>query len=118
MQRIIDWLSKMLAWAIWHSLRRDCDRPDLRKIIDREVSAVRQSVIAYTEFQVSEQEILTQRLGRRFDLGMALNEATSRALEAKKAAGDELKPQEQLTSKQLDALAVQEQYLQKIVNRQ
>ena len=40
----------------------------------------RESIIAHFSYQDSEQRILNERLARRFDLGMALNEAANRAI--------------------------------------
>lgn len=44
------------------------------------------------EFTVTETEILSKRLAQRFDPGMALNEATERAMAAKKASADYVDP--------------------------
>ena len=53
-------------------------------LLDREIAALGPSVEAYLTHQKTEIEILSARLSRRYDPGAALNEATERAIEAKK----------------------------------
>jgi hypothetical protein len=82
--------AKVYAWA----LERDLTRPDLekplpkgevRRLAWREITAIRESILAHFDYQDREQRILSDRLARRFDLGMALNEAANRAIGEKKA---------------------------------
>lgn len=62
--------------------------------------------------QVTEHQIVTARLARRFDPGPTLNEVANRAIEAKQEARrDEV----HLTSRQLQALEFQKQYLERVV---
>lgn len=56
----------------------------------REVSAIGDSVQRFLSHQVTERDILNERLMRQFDPSMAWNEAINRAIEAKKAAKQEV----------------------------
>ncbi len=78
---------------------------DLPKIIDRAIT-----------YQKNELEILSERLSRSYDPGMALNEAYNRVAVQKQKARQEAAGIMPLTSKQLAALEYQKQYLQKIVS--
>jgi hypothetical protein len=56
----------------------------------REVSAIGDSVQRFLSHQVTERDILNERLMRQFDPSMAWNEAINRAIDAKKAAKQEI----------------------------
>lgn len=56
----------------------------------REISAIADSMARYHANYVTEVEILNERLVRTFDPAMAWNEAINRAIEAKKAAREEI----------------------------
>lgn len=66
-------------------------------------------------FQKTEQQILSDRLGRSYDLGMALNESANRAIAQKQKAKQEAAGIMPLTDRQQMAFEYQKQYLQKIV---
>ncbi len=108
--------------AIYRQLARDMrlgavvmDPPrDLYQIVEREVTAVADSVFAYAEWQKEEVAILTDRLTRRYDVGMAMNEATQRAMKARAEAQIDEAPIRELTANQRKALAFQEQYLKRV----
>ena len=87
----------------------------------REVSAIGDSVQRFLSHQVTERDILNERLMRQFDPSMAWNEAINRAIDAKKAAKQEVEeviiaydalavivnpsnPVSQLTRQQLEAI--------------
>ena len=55
-----------------------------RKILQTQLSALSEDVCQAVFYQMGEAKILDARLGRRYDPGMALGEATKRALEAKR----------------------------------
>lgn len=59
-------------------------------IARREVSAIADSMQRFHSHYVTEVEILNERLVRIFDPALAWNEAVNRAIEAKKAAREEV----------------------------
>lgn len=59
----------------------------------REVMAIADSIARFHKHQTDERKILNERLMRVFDPSLAFNEAVNRAIEAKKAAGLEIKAQ-------------------------
>jgi hypothetical protein len=67
------------------------------------------------EYQKSEAEVLNERLSRRYDPGMALNEAAKRAIEQKTSVG--IKSPDNLTEKQKMALEFQAKYLKKVIGQ-
>lgn len=86
---------------------------DSKKIADREIAAISESLAKHFDWQDREQRILSERLGRRYDLGMALNESANRAI--KERDKDAAKAAPQLTGSQLKALEFQKRYLQNVV---
>lgn len=114
---MIDWLiSKLMPVKVW-LLMREAKRlgwnlSETERLAKRELDAVQESIRAHFEYQISEVEILSQRLGRRYDPGMALNEAANRAIAQKQAARDP-----QLTSRQKLALKFQEEELKRRIDR-
>lgn len=88
--------------------REGRNRQNVTRIAHRELSAISEA-FSYHE---SEVKVLGERLGRRFDQGMALNEAANRAIAAKKTAETEGNG---LSSNQKAALEFQKQYLDRIV---
>lgn len=112
------WLTKLFGTLYVWSILRECrnvgwDVGKARDVARREVWAVPESIRAYFLHQKTEADILTERLGRRYDLGSALNEAANRAMEDKRVQR-EAQP---LTATQEAALKVQREYLQHIVER-
>lgn len=106
---------RLLIWALDRRIARLCDFPpgNLYQVIDREIHAIEFSIATAAEWQWDETKILVDRLTRRYDVGMAMNESTLRAREARAKQG--LDPEgPQLTGKQLQALAFQQQYLKRI----
>lgn len=73
-------------WALVSEQPTEIDRQKFSALAGREIDAIRETVVAHFDYQDSEARILSERLARRYDPGMALNEATNRALEAKAAA--------------------------------
>lgn len=63
------------------------DVAETRRIVDREVKAIFDSLSGHLDYQYTEAGILNERLARRYDFSMAINEAANRAIAAKKAAG-------------------------------
>jgi hypothetical protein len=89
------------------------DPVEVEQLAWRELRAIEASILAHYDFQNREQRILTERLGRRFDLGLALNEAAARAIAEKHA----IVPPGYPTPRQLDALEVQAETLMATVRR-
>ena len=75
--------------------------------------AIHDTIIAHFDFQNREQRILSDRLARRFDLGMALNEAAVRAIKEKQAAVPAGYP----TAHQMRALEFQAEQLTQTLRR-
>lgn len=82
------------VWAfgeVHYRLRVDpLDWERLLPLMVRELDAIEDSVTKRVSWEAAEREILNERLMRRYDPGMALNEAFQRAIEAKKAAKQSL----------------------------
>lgn len=97
---------RLYVWAICAAAAH---RP--RRLVEREVKAVPETVDASLAYQNREQETLTVRLSRRYDIGMAMNEAANRAMADKATARLQLTPQQEA------ALKVQQDYLQRVVNQ-
>lgn len=97
------------------------DASDAWRIAKRELAAVPDSMNGHFAWLVSEREIITARLVRRFDIGLAMNEATNRALEerARLIAEEGISPEPTpiLSETQRAALKFQEEYLQIIARR-
>lgn len=112
-QSIAKWAYRIASRVIVWSVVELSERPkeEAARIARREVDAIRDSLEGHFEFQASEQKILDARLSRRFDPGMALNEAATRAIAAKKELRDQVSPSQKA------ALKVQQEYLQRIVDR-
>ncbi len=85
-------------------------RADIERVARRELSGVSENIDAYFHWLTNETAIQSDRLARRFDLGLALNESANRAIAEKKALAEP-----RLTDKQLAALKVQKEYLQRVV---
>lgn len=102
---------RFYAWFLVRgAIRRGWDATEARRIAKREIEAVPESILAHFVYQKSEADILSERLARRYDPGMALSEAANRAIAQKQAARDP-----QLTSRQLAALKVQEETLNRAI---
>jgi hypothetical protein len=101
---------------VWDNSGERRNPEQIRRLAGRELAAVAESIRAFDAYQATEADILNARLSRRFDPGMALNEAAERAIAAKKAAKAEHTIKE-LTPTQQKALEFQKQYLQRIVDR-
>lgn len=87
------------------------DPNEVYKLAWRELAAIEETIRAHYDYQNREQRILNDRLTRRFDLGMALNEAAARAINEKKAAVPAGYP----TERQMTALEFQAEQLTKTV---
>lgn len=118
---LLNLAQRFFVWALYRSLRQTKVKfhpmNRLHLIIANEVACVRDSIIGFCAYQFTETEILTERLGRRYDVGMAMNEATNRALVLKAAMPTDPQPIRELTANQKMALKVQEQYLARIVKK-
>lgn len=69
----------------------------LEMMIRIEIKAIADTIASMHEHRIKESDILTERLTRMFDPALAYNEAINRAIEAKKAKGEEIT---QLTGRQ------------------
>jgi len=78
---------------------------------EREVKECRRNVAEFLRNQKTEADILNERLTRRYDPALALVEATNRAIEQKKTDRSHVYD---LTTKQLGALEMQRQQLDRI----
>lgn len=116
-----DWLNQnalrlcgiLMTWAhVRMAKRRGWNWKAVRHVSQTEQNAIWNTVRKVVLYQASEAEVLEMRLSRRYDIGMAMNEAANRAIAQKQAVRDP-----QLTGRQLVALKVQEEYLQRIVKR-
>ena len=105
------WREWFYAYSFWYLVGRE-KRPGAKVIFERELGSIKDSVTGYMDWQISEQEIISDRLSRRFDLSQALNESAKRAIEEKKALVEH-----ELTANQLAALEFQQEYLQSIMRK-
>lgn len=96
------------VWALCQEARTT-DPVETKRIARRELDAISESIGAHFDYQKREQEILSDRLARRFDIGMAMNEAANRAIEEKAAV------KVRLSSTQEKALEFQKAYLDRLV---
>lgn len=104
------------AWSVAkHAANAGYDLAEAARLAVRETLAVKESVVAHFEYQKTEQDILSERLARRYDIGMAMNEAANCAI-VQKAAAKEDPRNPPLTSRQQAALEFQKEYLARIVN--
>jgi len=123
--------------AFW--IRIAARRPDwsaayTHQFVHKAITAINDDLVNYFEFNHTEADILRRRLARRYDPGMAMNEAYARATEAVKNDTLEQEPPTtppfadqainqyyenlrknpvQLTAQQKQALAVQRQTLRR-----
>jgi len=114
---MINWLERQaeryVVWCLARRARRDGhDVEHVRTFAQRALAQLPADITAMCVYQESEAAVLTKRLGRRYDPGLALNEATNRALDAKQAAVVTT-----LSATQLAALEVQKQTVRRIVER-
>ena len=86
--QLLDIAGRLGKWALLNKLdlMGYPQRDRVGALLDREIAALGPSVEAYLTHQRTEIEILSARLSRRYDPGAALNEATERAIRAKKTA--------------------------------
>lgn len=105
----------VFIWSITRDVR-GFDKAETKRIAVRELWVIPESIHRHFDFQDREQAILKERLGRRYDLGLALCESANRALAEKKATNTEHEVIP-LSAKQQAALKFQEEYLQRIVKR-
>lgn len=86
--RAIYWAERLGHWGLLRKLdlMGYPQRDRVSALLKREIAAIGPSVEAYLTHQKTEIEILSARLSRRYDPGAALNEATDRAIVAKKLA--------------------------------
>lgn len=103
---------RLYIWALVRDLLADppedvtLDKREVRRLAWRELSAIRASIVEHWRYQDREARILNDRLSRRYDPGMAVNEAANRAIQAKRAAGE--RSPDNLTDKQKLALKLQQ----------
>lgn len=119
------WLLSIAEWLYVAAVARYLHRPDLetllppsevRRLAWREVEAIPTSILAHFDYQDREQRILSDRLTRRFDLGMALNEAAARAITEKQTSRVAM-PVGYPTDKQKMALKLQEETLRERIGK-
>jgi hypothetical protein len=89
------------------------DPVEVEQLAWRELRAIRDTIIAHYDYQNREQRILSDRLARRFDLGLALNEAAVRAVQEKQA----IVPPGYPTQQQMAALEFHAEQLTELVRR-
>lgn len=89
------------------------DPAEVEKLAWRELQAIEDTIVGFYDYQNREQRILTARLARRFDLGMALNESAVRAVKEKQA----IVPAGYPTPHQMTALEFQADQLTDVVRR-
>lgn len=111
-------ITRVTSYLLSHLLLRQAiragrDKHEAKRIIDRELASILDTVSAHFIFQKHETVILTERLRRRYDIGLAMNESTQRAQKLREADGAKDTPI--LSASQLKALKFQQQYLQGIV---
>lgn len=63
----------------------------LEMMIRTELAAIADNIASMHEHRIKESDILNERLVRMFDPALAYNEAINRAIEAKKAKGEQIK---------------------------
>lgn len=102
---------RLYVWALVREIMAPnldvpLDAREARRLVWRELGAIRETVIEHARYQDREARILNDRLSRRYDPGMAVNEAANRAIAAKQAAGE--RSPDTLTDKQKLALQLQE----------
>ena len=66
------------------------DPERVEALVRGEIAAIADSVGRYHDHFIEESDILNERLLRQFDPSMAFNEAINRAIEAKRAAREEI----------------------------
>lgn len=85
---LLSWASDNMEWALMRLARRyPMPKDILRTKVRLMIGTLQRDVEQLATFYESEVQIQTRRLGRRYDPGMALNEATERALKAKALTG-------------------------------
>ena len=109
-------IHRLFIWSLDREIAHTCDFPphNLYQVIEREVKAIAESIASAAEWHWDEVKILTDRLTRRYDVGMAMNEATQRAQESRKAAGLRPDGEFQMSEKQKAALKFQAEYLRRV----
>ena len=120
-------LSEAFVYVMFEIMKRDGsvflgDPKETIPIIRRELWAIPETIVETLAWRRSEVDILTERLGRRYDVGMAINEATNRALEAKKIAKDQALGEvqgavHQLSETQRKSMEFQKMMNQRIIDR-
>jgi hypothetical protein len=81
---VFKWARKAYIWSLLKQLPKR-PAPEVLRLVERELDAIPESILGHFDWQRREVEILSDRLARRFDVAMALNEATNRAIEEKGA---------------------------------
>lgn len=119
-QSALTWLGRLHVWIAQahvklHESEFDGSGVDpslLHAIAKREVDAIHETIIHSLEWHKDEAQILTDRLTRRYDVGMAMNEATQRAMVARETAGTahDVLP---LSNRQNAALVFQQEFLKR-----
>lgn len=110
-------IRRLLIKAVLWTLKREARAKGWNlkwsdRIADEEISAAIQNWRERLIYGKGESWITAERLDRRFDPGMTLNEVANRAIASKTEARKE---QIALSSRQLAALKVQEEYLARVV---
>ena len=103
----------LVAWSLTFA-DDNVSRADLDKTADTIFDRLGEDVRTAARWRKGEAEILGDRLSRRYDLGMALNEAVNRVLQDRAQAKKQEQP---LTGTQSAALEFQKRYLQDLINK-
>lgn len=77
---------RLAEGVILRQVPKGVDLDTARALVRREIDLIAGTVHGAITWHRSEVDLLADRLSRRYDPGLALQEATNRAIEAKKAA--------------------------------
>lgn len=114
-------LTKLIAWLLWRQVKTELSNlkniqahMDLAwNILCREVKSTPSIVAKAVLYQQDVQQTMADRLTKRFDPAMALNEAYNAALDRKDKIINDPDPVKPLTGKQQAALAWQQETLRR-----
>lgn len=105
----------MMNWAhVRMAKQRGWDPQVALNVTKQEANAIWGSVRKVITYRAGEVELLEDRLSRRYDIGMAMNEATNRAI-AQKQEARQSESGLGLTDRQKLALKFQQEHLNRIV---
>lgn len=113
--RIKNVASDLYLWAVSALLPHHLPNlPTFASAARDELERVPETALSRATYHKSESDMYAEKLGRRFDVGAMLNEATNRAIEMKKAARQQVPT---LSGSQQASLEYQKKYLSNILKR-